>query len=332
MVVKRYVPVFGPPLLIVAVFFLLFRPAYLSLNRIKKEISVKNKDLQESRAIVGGKKEIFAVFREIQKKDAFYRVYFSPLEETDILRRMAKIANRSNILYTKLTPLSQLQTATPASSTQGQAPSSTQGQAPSSTQGQAPSSTQGQAPSSTQGQAPSSTQGQAPSATFDIRTFVFTFTASYTQFSEVLTQLAKLDRFVTVRSFKIDTKEDKVNPQPYNPKTELTIDFYSRPVSPASSVQGQAPAPAAKSEPKKAAPAVQRKETKIPHPSLPPGEGGVVGGTTYYTVCPGDSLIKIAHRYGMNVWELRNLNNMPKKSRTIRPGDKIIVKKDEEKK
>ena len=200
MVVKRYVPVFGPPLLIVAVFFLLLRPAYLSLNRIKKSIAAGQIDLQESRAIVAGKKEILAVLQKTQKKAAFYQVYFSPLEETDILRRMAKIANRANICYTKLAPgteESKPQTATPASSMPGQAPSNT--------------------------------QGQSPSATFDIRFYTLTFKASYTQFSNVLTQLAKLDRFVTVRSFKIDTKEDRGNPQPYNPRAELTIDFYFRP-------------------------------------------------------------------------------------------------------
>jgi len=209
MVVKRYVPVFGPPLLIVAVFFLLLRPAYLSLNRIKKSIAAGQIDLQESRAIVAGKKEILAVLQKTQKKAAFYQVYFSPLEETDILRRMAKIANRANICYTKLAPgteESKPQTAIPASSMQGQAPAS-----------------------SMPGQAPSNTQGQSPSALFDIRPFTLTFKASYTQFSNVLTQLAKLDRFVTVRSFKIDTKEDRGNPQPYNPRAELTIDFYFRP-------------------------------------------------------------------------------------------------------
>lgn len=280
-VIKKYVPVIGPPLLIVAAFFLLLRPAYLSLNRIKKSIAAGQIDLQESRAIVAGKKEILAVLQKTQKKAAFYQVYFSPLEETDILRRMAKIANRANICYTKLAPgtvESKPQTATPASST----------------------------------------QGPAPSAMFDIRFYTLTFKASYTQFSNVLTQLAKLDRFVTVRSFKIDTKEDKGNPQPYNPRAELTIDFYFRPgktetvkqpapqkTTPASGTQEQASA--AKAEPKKTATAVQ------------------TGGTQYYTVCPGDTLVQIAHKHGMNIWELRKMNNMPKES-LIRPGDKIMVK------
>jgi len=285
--IKKYVPIFGLPLLAAAVFFLLLRPAYLSLNQIKKEIIAGQIDLQESQAIAAGETEILTVLQKTQEKNAFYQVYFSFLGETDIFRRMAKIANRANICYTKLAPgtgenKKEVTSAPPQAVTPV-----------------------------------SNTQEQAPSAIFDIRFYTLTFKASYTQFSNVLTQLAKLDRFVTVRSFKIDTKAGKGNPQSYNPEAELTIDFYFRPgkietvklepqkTLPAFGTQGQAPT--TKAEPKKTAATVQP------------------GGTQYYTVCPGDTLIRIARKHGMNIRELRKMNNIPKEN-LIRPGDKIMVK------
>ncbi|MFA5393501.1 MAG: hypothetical protein WC081_03190 [Candidatus Ratteibacteria bacterium] len=103
--IKKNAPFLTLLILILGLFFFFLRPAYLELDRIKKEIGVKQKMLADSKSIIAESEKLAAQLEAVKKSEIFYRAYFASVSETDMLKWLAGIAEKSDIYYAKIEPV-----------------------------------------------------------------------------------------------------------------------------------------------------------------------------------------------------------------------------------